>query len=56
MSQVPVAHGCNPSYLVCRHQKDHGSKPAWMKRVAQVVEHLLIKHDILNSNPSTTNK
>jgi hypothetical protein len=25
----PVAHICKPSYSGGRHQKDHGSKPAW---------------------------
>jgi hypothetical protein len=28
MSQVPVAHACNPSYLGGRDQEIHGSKPA----------------------------
>jgi hypothetical protein len=28
MSQVPVAHACNPSYSGGRDQEDFGSKPA----------------------------
>jgi hypothetical protein len=28
MSQVPVAHNCNPSYSGGRDQEDHSSKPA----------------------------
>jgi hypothetical protein len=29
MSQVPVVHTCNPSYLGGRDQEDPSSKPAW---------------------------
>jgi hypothetical protein len=29
MSQVLVAHACNPSYSGGRDQHDPGSKPAW---------------------------
>jgi hypothetical protein len=28
LSQVPVAHACNPSYLGGRDQEDHGLKQA----------------------------
>jgi hypothetical protein len=27
----PMAHTCNPSYLGCRDQEDHGLKPARAK-------------------------
>jgi hypothetical protein len=29
MSQVLVAHGCNPSYLGSRDQEDYGLKLGW---------------------------
>jgi hypothetical protein len=29
-SQVPVAHGCNPSYSGGRDQEDHGLTLAWV--------------------------
>jgi hypothetical protein len=29
LSQVLVAHACNPSYSAGRDQEDHSSKPAW---------------------------
>jgi hypothetical protein len=29
LSQVLVAHICNPSYTGGRDQEDHGSKPVW---------------------------
>jgi hypothetical protein len=32
LSQVLVAHGCNPSYPGSRDQEDHGSKPAWASK------------------------
>jgi hypothetical protein len=32
LSQVPVAHACNPSFLGGSDQKDHSSKPAPGKR------------------------
>jgi hypothetical protein len=31
LSQVPVAHACNPSYSGGRDQEDQGSKLAWAK-------------------------
>jgi hypothetical protein len=69
---VPVAHTCNPSYSGGRNQEDHSSKSAQdivhetlslkqpiQKRadgVAQVVECLSSKHEILSSNCNTTKK
>jgi hypothetical protein len=67
-----VAHAYNPNYLGSRDQEDYGSKPAhtnnfqdsiskitreeWTGGVAQVVECLLCKCKVLNSNPSPTKK
>jgi hypothetical protein len=67
-----VADTCNPSYLGCRDQEDHGSWPAWKivqetlsqkyptqnraGRVVQVVEHLLNMGEDMSSDSSTTKK
>jgi hypothetical protein len=66
MSQVPVAHACNPSYLGGRGKEDCGSKPVqaivhetlsrkYPKQkgageVAQAIEYLLSKCEALSSN------
>jgi hypothetical protein len=42
LSQVPVAHACNPSYSGGRDQKDQGSKPAWANS----------SRDLISKNPS----
>jgi hypothetical protein len=31
LGQAPVAQAYNPSYLGDKDQKDHGSRPAWVK-------------------------
>jgi hypothetical protein len=69
---VPVAHVYNPTYPEGRDQKVHCLKPAWenslwepfskkptQKRtggVAQVIENLPSKHEVLRANPSITKK
>jgi hypothetical protein len=71
-SQLPVVHPCNPSYLGGWDWKDCGSSPDQENSlrdlifkitraklaggVAQVVGHLLCKHEVLGSNPSPTRK
>jgi hypothetical protein len=64
---TPVSHTCNPNYSGGRDQKHHGPKPAQRvcetlsppnraDGVAEVVEHLPSKYEVLCSNPSTTKK
>jgi hypothetical protein len=72
MSQEPVAHACNPSYLGGGDLEDCSSRPAQgissrdliskitrVKRtggVAQAVEHLFCKCKAQSSNPSSAKK
>jgi hypothetical protein len=64
-----VVHACNPSYIREGGKRIESSRPAWAKSVrpypkkeksqrtgsmAQVVEHLLSKHEALSSILGTT--
>jgi hypothetical protein len=37
VSQVPIAHACNPSYSGDRDQEDHGLSTAWANRLRDPV-------------------
>jgi hypothetical protein len=64
MSQVLVAHACNPSYSGGRDQEDHGLKPIWANSSHDHLEKPFtkiglvewIKVKALSSSPSTTKK
>jgi hypothetical protein len=71
-SWAPVAHVCNPSYLGSWDQEDGGLRPTWPNSlqdsiskitrekwtggVAQVIELLLCKCEVLSSSPNTIKK
>jgi hypothetical protein len=44
LSEVLVAHACNPSYSGSREQEDHGSKPAQ----ANSLQDTILKNPVQN--------
>jgi hypothetical protein len=47
-----VAHACNPSYLGGENLEDHGSRPAWAKKLARPHQNKYVSMVAHTSNAS----